>query len=737
MKKGLILLFLGLFCLAGTHVSAYSYEGEYSIDHMIRNYRFVSLGQYDYGFEYGSYSKISDIYSDDMLFYYNRNLNNVVDFRRLNNIIINQQYDVLNNSSSVSNQSYFSSQGNYLLHLNKIDATYYYYSDNGASGYTVFNIEDEFVNLSGSLYCNTTDSCSNVIYNFVNAKYIRIDQDIQGHIVAPKADVLINSNVDINGSIIANNIYYESSYRINSSKYHSSSDFYNYNFDDVVDYNPVTDLALPEAEYNLTTLLKNYNLVAFGKNTKSPVDIYHIVGSFLINGNLGISGKYYYTQGGDKMSYRDYSYRYYKSIDNKDIEGMRLDMRTLKDKYVSFINGRINTIAYTPDTLFGSHRNDPDLVGSCYYKEVNWCYGIDTSLDLYTPIYVSNKAQDNWNEYSRYSDNNTYILTGDRFTFRYNFIDFNKLYTNVVKEQSHINRGSVITPNNGTINVTVGNNYTVNNINDIQYINFDNYKDNESKLTVITINDSGEITMPVENIEYAGTNDYLGKTNIRYAGERILDEDYYGNIVFNIPNATKIKFPSGHAYKGHIIAPNARVEMPEMNIAGCLIVDSITARDHSELHYYPLNNLPLTLVDSNKLRTQIVWADQNNKDAIRPSFVNLKVYVNGEVKYTQRVTAADDWMFEIQLNENDLGSNIELRVEQDGVEGYTLQVDKLSSNQFVITNTHVPGTVKGAEENPKTGIFKYTWIFITPLLLLIPGFIYFNKNSFFKNISKK
>ena len=735
MKKFLCGLFLTIVGLSAISASAYTYEGEYSIDHMIRNYRIVSLGQYDNGLDYGGYEKLTDIYSSDMLVSYNRDLKNVVDFRRLNNIIINQQQDILDDSSSIS-YNYISSQGNYTYSLGYGHFQYYNSSDKGNSGFTVFNILDKYYDLN--YYCYSGNNCSNVIINLPNAVYVHVNQDFKGHLIAPKADVLLDEDdVDIYGSIIANNIYHNDSYWLNTNNYHSSTSFYNDNFNDEVDYEPSNGISFEEDNYNIETLLNNYGLVAFGNYTSSPVDVYHIVGSFLINGNFGVKNKYYYAQSGDKMTQDDMYSGYRKKIDNKLIEGVRLDMRSSNDKYASYINGMINTIAYTPDTLFGGYGSHPDYNYDNYYGNRNcygnseWGYCYDNSFNLTTPIFVSGRAQSNWNKNSY--DNNTYILTGSRLALQINYLDFNKLYNSVVEEQKNIDRGTVISPSGDTANVTVGNNYTINNIKDIKYINFDNYNQNESKLTVITINDSGEITMPIENIAWEGTNDYLGKTNIRYAGERILDEDYYGNIVFNIPNATKITFPEGHAFKGHIIAPKARVEMPEMNIAGCLIVDSVAAAGHSEIHYYPLNNLPLTLVGKNTFKTQIVWADQNDKDAIRPAFVTLKIYVNGALKYTKKVTAADDWVVTLDLEDEDLRGNIEFSVEQDGIDGYTMSLEKLSSNQFVLTNTHTPGTVKGVSENPKTGIFNYLWLLILPIIMMGLGYMYFTKKSFFKN----
>jgi choice-of-anchor A domain-containing protein len=730
MRKFLCGLFLTIVGLSAISASAYTYEGEYSIDNMIRNYRIVSLGQYDNGLDYGGYSKLSNIYYDDMLVSYNNNLKNVVDFRRLNNIIINQQQDILNDSVSRTGSNVYS-QGNYTFPVNSGYKYYSNSSDNGNSGFTVLNILDKYYTLSYE--CWNSDGCSNVILNLPNAVYVHINQDFQGHIIAPKADVLLDEDdVDIYGSIIANNVYHNDSYWLNTKRYHSSTSFYNDNFNDEVDYEPVNTITFEENDYNIGTLLKNYGLVAFGNYTSSPVDVYHIVGSFLVNGNFGVKGKYYYAQSGDIMTQDDMNYSYRKKVDNKLIEGLRLDMRTSNDKYASYINGKINTIAYTPDTLFGGYGDDSKVSRSdrCYgYNGKGYCY--DKSFNLTTPIFVSGRAQSNWNRYD-YS-NNTYILTGSRLALQVNYLDFNKLYNSVIEEQKNIDRGTVITPSGNTASVTVGNNYTINNISDIKYINFDNYNQNESKLTVITINDSGEITMPIENIAWEGTNDYLGKTNIRYAGERILDEDYYGNIVFNIPNATRIIFPEGHPFKGHIIAPKARVEMPEMNIAGCLIVDSVAAAGHSEIHYYPLNNLPLTLVGKNTFKTQIVWADQNDKDAIRPAFVTLKIYVNGALKYTKKVTAADDWVVTLNLEDEDLRGNIEFSVEQDGIAGYTMSLEKLSSNQFVLTNTHTPGTIKGVSENPKTGIFNYLWLLILPIIMMGLGYLYFTKKSFFKN----
>ena len=68
----------------------------------------------------------------------------------------------------------------------------------------------------------------------------------------------------------------------------------------------------------------------------------------------------------------------------------------------------------------------------------------------------------------------------------------------------------------------------------------------------------------------------------------ISEDSYHGNIIRNVPNATYIKLKENAPFAGHLIAPNADVDTPELHFAGCFIVNSIYGEGNTETHFYSL-----------------------------------------------------------------------------------------------------------------------------------------------------
>ncbi len=178
----------------------------------------------------------------------------------------------------------------------------------------------------------------------------------------------------------------------------------------------------------------------------------------------------------------------------------------------------------------------------------------------------------------------------------HNYINFERLYNNIIAEQSGIEEGDKVKVSGGVAHIPIGGNYVINDINDINKIVFDNFEDNKKMITVVTIKNNGDINFPEINRdkgEYNGivTNDYFGKEKAThlYEVDTFINEDsYYGNIIFNVPNATFIKLKDNSPFAGHLIAPNADVETPETHFAGCFIVNSIYGEGNTEAHFYPL-----------------------------------------------------------------------------------------------------------------------------------------------------
>ena len=92
------------------------------------------------------------------------------------------------------------------------------------------------------------------------------------------------------------------------------------------------------------------------------------------------------------------------------------------------------------------------------------------------------------------------------------------------------------------------------------------------------------------------------------------------------------------------------------------------------------------------------WADDNNRDGIRPDSIKVKLIANGVVIKIVTVKASDDWTYTFTgLDKYSDGEEIKYTVEEEDITGYESDV-----NGYEITNTH---------EIEKTSIKgKKTWI---------------------------
>ncbi len=83
------------------------------------------------------------------------------------------------------------------------------------------------------------------------------------------------------------------------------------------------------------------------------------------------------------------------------------------------------------------------------------------------------------------------------------------------------------------------------------------------------------------------------------------------------------------------------------------------------------------------------WDDANNQDGIRPDFITVNLFANGEKADSIKVTAEDNWTWSFRgVPKYAAGNEITYTVTEDRVEGYTPDIDG-----FDITNTHAPATV--------------------------------------------
>ncbi|MBQ1551227.1 MAG: choice-of-anchor A family protein [Bacilli bacterium] len=407
----------------------------------------------------------------------------------------------------------------------------------------------------------------NIIFNYPNARYLEANL-LEGTIIAPKADVYINTEysyqsnnqsphqIKMVGSIYANSITtvgqvttLEKAIKTNSAKISKEL-----GKDYKVDVKDNTDDAY-YGDYSIASMLKNYSVVSLGHNNYQPntklasyrapkgsVNVFHIAGPFLIRGDL---------------------------LRQQNNWSTRVDMES-NEVTEANINGKIYGLYKNWDTFatFTPSRNEIYYRNSEYQTNV----GIKTSST---------------------------------------FMNYDRLYDNIVKQQQRIPEGEVVTPENGVIRIKIGGTYTIEDVSNVREIIYDDFDSNKDKLTIITIKNSGNVTLPIvtkdKEFKYIETNDYKGKkvANQYYERNGLLPEDYYGNVVINMPNANFIKLGDNAPFAAHLIAPNADVETNETQIAGCIIANSFYAELNTELHFYPINVEKTDCADIKNLSTDL------------------------------------------------------------------------------------------------------------------------------------
>ena len=109
-----------------------------------------------------------------------------------------------------------------------------------------------------------------------------------------------------------------------------------------------------------------------------------------------------------------------------------------------------------------------------------------------------------------------------------------------------------------------------------------------------------------------------------------------------------------------------------------------------------------------------VWADEDDKDGIRPDAVTVKLLANG-ADTGERVVLSKDNGYTAEFTELDkyaAGEEITYTVIEVSVEGYTASVSGNAQDGYVITNTHTPTQNPPQPDKPKTGddFEVITWV---------------------------
>ena len=669
MKKKLIfLLILSLFITI--NVQAETYDGEYSLDYLLRNYSLVTLGQgdtnfperYGIGISKGNFYDIHNIEGAVLVngdYYTNGNSfigtnagtiksvitgtkgdnitavsglitdSNYIDFKKMYTEVMGESQAIADNTEYHMNGANLevSKPGIYTIHntaLAKSGPNVQNFQNMNSlliknytpNNYYIFNMYDEYVEwipeikimqngtanaISLIEYINSGNYTGNIIFNFPNAKFILVHGILNETIVAPKAFVAIRLYEINHSTIISNSISSLASYAyVYDSDEGMSVGKINMNIEKKLKYNNASYLTEIKdyqddyytRDYSISDLLQNYSLVTLGHkaidskskllqfgNNSGSVRLFHITGQALIAGDL--YGKEYENEEDDYFSWHDeYGYTVYNRFDRSafDLESNKVTESFIRGNIVKDVNASYS-YSYGENGTFSNR-----MAMSVIQPWDNMANDNLEYFDKKNKLIVGEQNRDCRGGYGNYS-----VISN-------NYLNFDRLYDNVVSEQAAIKEGQALkVGEDGTVHIPIGGSYTIEDISSVKEVIFDNFDQEKDELTVITIKNSGDINFPLiskDTGSYKGivTNDYYGKEQAThfYEQDTFVKDSYHGNIVWNVPNATYIKLKENAPFAGHLIAPKADVDTPELHFAGCFIVNSIYGEGNTEAHFYPI-----------------------------------------------------------------------------------------------------------------------------------------------------
>lgn len=658
MKKRLFVLFLFIVSFISIkNVYAETYDGEYSVEYLLKNYSVVTLGHNNTtnNWHYGNIIKNGDFYTDyytsievngsvlisgnlghlsdynnitidsessTIKSYIKGNINsndsipantitdpNYIDFKKMYEEVMKQSQSIADNTEYYINSANFevSKPGIYTVQNtanlimrngNRETNNILLIKNYDKNSIYVFNYYNEYLGSSAlpgimimenessnavylSDYIESGNYTGNIFFNFPNAKEINIYyndysafkmycsnqqkcEGFNGNIIAPNANIYIEDyyNNSFYGSIISNSLQLaknikKANYKLDK-KIIESKDYLVIAKDNLDDYY--------SRDYSITDLLENYSLITLGHkkiNSKAKLShltdrngsarMFHITGQALINGD------------------------------------MVYDTPTL-----------ISAFDLQSNKVTESYINGNDASQSHYYNQGGYTVIQPWDNMNYDNIYYEYQKNSLFsaNQYNQNNYPSQINALGIKTGYINNYINFDRLYNNIIAEQKGIAEGKTLTAgSDGILHIPTGGTYNISDISNVKEIVFDNFEKNKDELTIITIKNEGDINFPLISKDgngYKGivTNDYFGKEKAThlYELDTFLSEDsYYGNIVWNLPNADYIKLKENAPFAGHMIAPNADVETPELHFAGCFIVNSIYGEGNTEAHFYPIN----------------------------------------------------------------------------------------------------------------------------------------------------
>ena len=584
---------------------------------------------------------------------------NEIDFNQMYKQVVIESEALANQSTKEINSAKIeiSSPGNYTIKNTSVywdESQNYYSRDNNTiliknydkDNNYIFNYYNEYINFlrlpsikimeNGSSvsvplndYAESGNFAGNIIFNFPNAKVILIDYGyskyngvsigytksvgFSGHIIAPKADILFESNYKKEehdpfrelhyyyGTIISNKIgMHRAVSNIKSTKYTPTKKILNENNSQYIKEAKNYEDDLYTRDYSIKDLLQNYSLITLGNkeidsksklleygNTPGSIKMFHITGQALIAGDL-YSKTYenelddFYTLPGGN---------WHVNVQKYDKTAFDLESNKVTESYIKGNIGKnvsIDTLSVTGNTNNSNQRMPISVIQPWDNMSSDTVNYVGQKNSLFVGPQEEPFLQ---YEYLRGSAGD-----GNYSGYVTNYINFDRLYENVVTEQAAIKEGKLLkVGEDGTVHIPIGGSYTIEDISKVKEVIFDNFDKEKDELTIVTVKNSGDINFPLiskDTGSYKGivTNDYYGKEQAThlYEQDTFVEDSYHGNIIWNVPNATYIKLKENAPFAGHLIAPKADVDTPETHFAGCFIVNSIYGEGNTEAHFYPV-----------------------------------------------------------------------------------------------------------------------------------------------------
>lgn len=109
-------------------------------------------------------------------------------------------------------------------------------------------------------------------------------------------------------------------------------------------------------------------------------------------------------------------------------------------------------------------------------------------------------------------------------------------------------------------------------------------------------------------------------------------------------------------------------------------------------HYIITNTYTVDKID---IPVEKVWADDDDRDSLRPDAVTVKLLADDvDTGLTLELNSSNGWTGTFEdVPQYDTGALIDYSIEELTVSGYTVSITENTDSNFTVTNTHIPSTV--------------------------------------------